>query len=422
MNTTSGLWQGRAYVLWLISDTAKGLGGSLFGFALPLIALFLTDDPVAAGIVGAVSLTLRLICTLGGGWAADRFHRIGLMIAGALLSFLLAALLLGLTVTDNLAFSSLLVVTSLMSVRGGLFDVAGESALKDLVPAHQVGRAQATNQGRDAVLQLLGGPLGGFLLGAGIWVLAAVMTLSQAVSALFAVLLGRRVSRHGYAGTQPESAPQGTGGMKQALSWLLHRREIRQILFVFTAINLGFGTGMTTVIYSLQQEGYSAAQIGLLSFWLGVSMLLGAMVSPKLIDRFPVGPLSVAGLALATAGFVLVPFMHTLPAIIATLAVCTVLIPLVNAGLLGYFMVATPTSMLGRANSIVQFLAMMAAPLAPLVAGIGLVQIGRTGTLLLSAAVCVLATLMAGLDRGARGIPRAPEWPAYAEKFEVRVS
>ncbi|MPN64112.1 hypothetical protein SDC9_211883 [bioreactor metagenome] len=65
---------------------------------------------------------------------------------------------------------------------------------------------------------------------------------------------------------------------------------------------------------------------------------------------------------------------------------------------------------------------MMAAPLAPLVAGIGLVQIGRTGTLLLSAAVCVLATLMAGLDRGARGIPRAPEWPAYAEKFEVRVS
>ena len=50
------------------------------------------------------------------------------------------------------------------------------------------------------------------------------------------------------------------------------------------------------------------------------------------------------------------------------LAGSLVLIPAVNAALMGYFMVATPSRMLGRANSASAVLSMVAMPLAPLVA------------------------------------------------------
>ena len=91
---------------------------------------------------------------------------------------------------------------------------------------------------------------------------------------------------------------------------------------------------------------------------------------------------------------------------IAILAASLFLVPSLNAGLLGYFTVATPSRLLGRANSASRVFAMGAMPLAPLIAGFGLSTIGRDGTILIAAAICLAAAILAIATPSARSSVR----------------
>ena len=113
---------------------------------LPLLALLITNDPAQAGIIGAAGLVARVLLTLAGGVLADRHRRIVLMLLGSLLGIVLAGAFTLLAIGDALTFTSLLVIDVLLAARSGLFDVAGESALKEIVPEEAMGRAQAANQ------------------------------------------------------------------------------------------------------------------------------------------------------------------------------------------------------------------------------------------------------------------------------------
>lgn len=460
------LWQNTRYLTWLLSDTSKGLAASLFGFAVPLLALIITNDPAQAGIIGGAGMVARLLTTLAGGILADRHRRILLMLIGSLLGVLLSAAFLLLALADALTFSTLLVIDVLLAARSGLFDVAGESAIKEIVPDEAMGRAQAANQGRDAALQLVGGPLGGLLLGVGGWLVGAVMALCHLVAALTAWMLrrgarrdgivdtgadadwergnpdevraGRRVEvGHADADTDALGLPTTSAGhpasashpasvvktsawteFREGFSWLLSRPDLRGVLFITTIINLGFNAAITTVIYSLQQSGYSAVFIGTLSAALGGTMLLGAIVAPMLVPRISAGTLTIVSLACATAGIVAISMITEPWLIVGVLAASVFLLPALNAALMGYFMVATPSRLLGRANSAAAVLGMGAMPLAPLIAGFGLASAGREWTVIACAVLCLVAVALAVGNRALRALPTESGWTAHATQFE----
>ncbi|EED6225561.1 MFS transporter, partial [Salmonella enterica subsp. enterica serovar Haifa] len=92
-------------------------------------------------------------------------------------------------------------------------------------------------------------------------------------------------------------------------------------------------------------------------------------------------------------------------------------LPALNAAMMGYFMVATPTRLLGRANSALGVLAMGAMPFAPLIAGFGLAGLGREGTILICAALCLIAAGLALGNRALRGLPVEARWAAHADRF-----
>ncbi|MGM7670809.1 MFS transporter [Microbacterium sp. A93] len=454
------------YITWLISDTAKGLAGGLFGFAVPLIALFVTNDPTQAGIIGAVGMTIRTVTTLLGGVLADRHRRIPMMVLGSAIGILLAGAFTLLALADALTFTTLLLLDVLLAARAGLFDVAGESALKEIVPDDAMGRAQAANQGRNAVLELAGGPLGGALLAVGGWLIGAVMAVSHAIAMVTAWMLqrsaatgasspaawenpdehaaGRSVTQ-GHAADTPDdprfptattevavsgvatataasaiSKPNAIREMTEGFRWLFSRPDLRGVLFVATIINLGFTTALTCIIYALQQQGHTPLTIGLLSSGAGVAMLIGALFAPMLVSRVPAGIIIIAGLGVSVIGvFALLP-VHAPLALAAVLGAIVLFIPAVNAALMGYFMVATPTELLGRANSASSVLGMGAMPLAPLIAGFGLSLIGRENTLLVAAALCLSAVLLAFGNRALRALPAEAGWSAHAAQFLVR--
>lgn len=435
------------YIGWLISDTAKGLASALFGFAIPLVALFVTNDPAQAGIISAVGMTTRLFTTIYGGVLADRHRRIAMMVLGSAIGIALAAAFTMLALGDALTFVTLLVVDALLAARTGLFDIAGESALKEIVPDEAMGRAQAANQGRDAVLQLAGGPLGGVLLAAGAWMIGIAMAVCHTIAAVAAWMLQRS------APSGEDAAPAGTGAapvdsdapdgsadaaasdvgivaaavaagkpnalreVREGFVWLFSRPDLRGALFVATIINLGFSTALTCVIYALQQAGQSTITIGLLSTGAGIAMLVGALIAPMLVARVRAGVVIIAGLAVSTAGVTgMIPVHDPLPLAIV-LGVTVFFIPAVNAALVGYFMVATPTELLGRANSASAVLGMGALPVAPLIAGFGLAWAGRDGTLITASALCLVSVLLAGATAGLRALPAEAGWSAHARRF-----
>ena len=80
VKTTHRLWRNTRYLTWLVSDTSKGLAAALFAFAVPLLALIVTNDPAQAGIIGGAGMVARLLTTLAGGILADRHPRIALML------------------------------------------------------------------------------------------------------------------------------------------------------------------------------------------------------------------------------------------------------------------------------------------------------------------------------------------------------
>ncbi|WP_152176176.1 MFS transporter, partial [Mycobacterium tuberculosis] len=264
-STTHRLRTNTAYLTWLVSDTSKGLASALFGFAVPLLALIVTDDPAQAGIIAGAGMVARVLLTLIGGILADRHRRILLMLLGSILGVVLAGAFTLVALAGSLTFLTLLVIDVLLAARSGLFDVAGESALKEIVPDDAMGRAQAANQGRDAALQLTGGPLGGLLLGAGGWLVGAVMTLCHLVAAVTAGLLGRQVERAGIADRGAEGdtdlrattrRPNAWREFREGFTWLLSRPDLGGVMLIMTIVNLGFNAAITTAVYALQQAGH----------------------------------------------------------------------------------------------------------------------------------------------------------------------
>ncbi|MCR2792115.1 MFS transporter [Microbacterium sp. zg.Y625] len=430
--SSESLWRNRRYLTWLASDTSKGLADALFAFALPLLTLIVTDDPAQAGIVGAVGGAVLAVTTLYGGVLADRHPRIGLMILGSTIGVVLSLAFTVLASGGSLTFATLLVLTLLLGARGGLFDMAGESAIKQIVPDAAMGRAQAANQARDAALQLAGGPLGGALLAVGGWLIGAVMMLAHLIAAITAWMLRhtRPVAHPSPAAATDavvEAVPATTAQKKTsavaeirtAFAWLFAREDLRAVLFISTIINLGFNAGLTTVLYAMQQAGHSPAVIGWLSAGAGVAMLVGAVAAPTLVPRVRAGVLAIAGLAVATAGVAVLSQLESVWSIVGVLAASVLLLPALNAALMGYSMVAVPSELLGRVNSASTVLAIGAMPLAPLIAGFGLTWAGREGTLLCCAALCAVATAMAVASRGLRSIPTESGWAAHAALFET---
>ncbi len=407
------------YLTWFASDTARELSGSLIRFAVPLVALVVTGSPAQAGVIGAVGAAVGVATTLVGGVMADQRRRATLMLVGACLGVVLAAAFAVLDAFGAWTFTLLLLMNVLLRMRDGLFDTAGETLLKDIAPDDAMGRAQAANQGRGAVLQLVGGPLGGLLLGIGGWLIGLVALVCQVISAAMALILGRHVVPARQAELAAEAQPRESFGsqLKMGLAWTFSRRDLRGVVVAATIINLGFNAATTIIIYALQQEGLSMAKIGWVSAVSGGAMLLGALCAPALIARVPAGVIVISGLAIAAGGIVALTGIESFAAILGVMAASVILIPALNAALFGYFMVAVPSDLLGRASSAVQVLSMAAMPLAPIVAGFGLAHLGRAGTLMIAAMLCVIAAGVALSNRGIRSLPVEKQWADHATQF-----
>ncbi|HZD66629.1 MAG TPA: MFS transporter [Acidimicrobiales bacterium] len=296
---------GRLIVVVVLADMGIGL-------AIPLWALRARDLGLSLAMTGLLVSLLgagRLLASLAGGLASDRWGRRRVLVVG-LACLGLAALGGGLTPVA----SSLFPLRLLEGVGWELMAVTGVSALADLVrdEARQgalAARYQAARRGSQAISPLLGGVLG------------ITVGIPRAFDAYAGLALLAAVLAWRLLPPLPAGGPRG-GGRRGSRALLADPGfgAIGVLGFFLTGTDLAFQQLLVPTLG--RNEGLSTLGIGaVLASFGAVLAAISLGVGGRLIDRFGARlPLGV-GVSVAALGYALVPGLHGFAGLVAGLAV-----------------------------------------------------------------------------------------------------
>src|SRR6478609_6865762 len=359
------LLRNRSYMLLMSGLTAESLGAGIALFAVPLVAYGLTGSVVQAGVVAAVGQVGALLATLPAGVVADRVDRRRLVVAAGAVGGVLWA-----------------------TVVGALVDPATSGAFRSVVPVPQLPTALAAAQGRDAAASLLAGPVGGVL-----YAVAHAVPLAAAAVGHLATAVCTWLVREPLDGDVAEArATRPVAALREGLRFVWSVPLFRALLGLFVVINVAFGGLMVGINLELVRTGTAPFLIGLVDLAVGVGVLVGAVLAPRLVARFRAGALVVVALGVLAAGAVVMAALGSYTGYLVVLPFAVLLVPAVNAGLSGYAAAITPPQMQGRLSSVMGLTGLAAGPLVPLV-GSGLLDRYGVGVALAVLAGLLVATV-----------------------------
>nr|WP_202387986.1 MFS transporter [Nocardioides flavescens] len=398
-------------VLW-VGQTVNLLGTRVSMFVFPLVAYALTGSALLAGLAGAAELLGTALALLPAGVVADRVDRRRVLRWAAGSGVVLYASLVVAVALDALTLAHLLVVGVLTGAAAGLFAPAENAAIPAVVPTSQLPSALSRNAARERVADLVGGPLGGALYAVG---RAAPFLFDAVTFALAWVLLGRL--RTDLRPTPRTSATRGSArrDLIAGFRFVWSRPLFRTLAVWGMGANLAVNAVFVAATLRLVQDGFPAWQIGLVETAAGLSGIAGAVVAPRLIACVRTGRLTVV-VAWSFVPLLLPMVCWSHPAVVAAaLALGVFLNPAGNAGIAAYRMSVTPPELVGRVQSVSQFLSWSTMPLAPVLAGALLAGLGGRATVAALAVLTALVALLPTLSRAVRDVPRPDAWAAQAD-------
>jgi MFS family permease len=398
--------------LW-VGQTVSELGTRVSLFVLPLITYAMTGSTLLAGVAGGLDLLGTALVLLPGGLLADRCDRARVLRGAALAGFLLYASLVGAGLAGALTLPHLFAVAVLTGMASGLMTPAESAAVRSVVPTEQLPSALAQMQARQHVASLVGGPLGGALYAVARWVPFLLDTLSF----LLAYVLLRRLRTDLRPAVRRAAESRGTRReLTEGFTYLWSRPLFRTLLLYSVGTNLTLNALFVAAELRLVQAGFPAWQIGLVGTAAGVSGVLGAVAAPRLVARFPTGPLTVL------VAWSFVPLMVPVvvwnhPAVVAAaLSTGVFLNPTGNTGMSSYKLTHVPAELVGRTQSVGQFVGWSTLPLAPAVGGGLLAALGGPAAIGALAVATALVALVPTLSRHVWSVPRPGQWQEHWER------
>ncbi|HEY2767804.1 MAG TPA: MFS transporter [Solirubrobacteraceae bacterium] len=194
-----GVLASRDFRLLFAGRSVSLLGDGAFLVALAWQAYTISNAPSALSLLG-IAMTVPLIALLlFGGVVSDRHNRRRVMLIADLLRAVVLALLGALAMSGALRLWQMMVLVALYGGAQAFFDPASDAILPELLPANQLGEANALEQVvRPLALRLAGPALGGILvgtLGAGSAFFVDAATFLASASALWAMSSGGTAAR-----------------------------------------------------------------------------------------------------------------------------------------------------------------------------------------------------------------------------------
>lgn len=358
------LRRNRGFRLLWIGQVLSDTGTEAAFIAYPLLILALTNSAAIAGLVGTVSLVVRLILGLPGGAVSDRLDRRLTMIVCDTVRAAVLAVLVVLVLLHLVTWPIVLAIAAIDGGAGVLFDPSASAALPAIVADEQLERAWAATEARTYAAGLMGPALGGFLFGLG----RAVPFAADAASYLVSAAAVSRI--RGKFRAEPSGRKALWREVIDGLHLVWHNPLLRAVVIQAPLVNFAFNGALFTITLALRRHGTAPGIIGLTQAGIAVGGLLGAIIAPRLQGRLPLRRLVIVMTTVGTAMFGVAALL--LPSTLVALPVAAniLLAPAGNAALIAAMQRATPDDMRGRVNSTVLQAALSLTTLAPLTSGL----------------------------------------------------
>lgn len=399
------------YRRWFVGDSLSAVGSAVSLIAFPLLILAVTGSTSLAGTIEALILVVRVLANTPAGVLADRVDRRRIILTGAALMILLYAALAVAVALGVGTIVAIVVIMPLTAAVGAVLGIAVDAMLKRIVEGPDFPLASGLEQARTSAITLLGAPLGGFL-----FTLRSFLPFAVNAASYLGLAIAVLLVRADFSPSRSGRARERQSVRSRAYFALAGFRAIGTIpavgplLGMSILANFAFTGMMATLVYFWAQSGVSPALIGLISTAATAGMLVGALVAGRAAQRLPGGVLVIVSLSVFVLAAIVIAIAPVGPFAVGALFVATLGSPFMNAVTGGYMAVSVADEQQGRVHAAATTLSMIAMPLAPLAAGIGLDLASVHVVLAAFAAACALALLPLLCSRTARGLGPSTSW------------
>ncbi len=357
------LARNRDFLLFQAGQLLSTAGSSLSGVAYPLLVLSLTHSPAKAGLVSFARLVAAPVLALPAGIVSDRFDRRRIMLASdAVRAIALAGL--AVVVWHHAALWPIPLLAFVEGAGDTFFGACLGGVLRSVVPAAALPTAVSVQQGRVAVVGIVGPPVGGVLFHVARALPFGVDALSYAFS--FAAISAMRTPFQ-----QPrEPRPlRIRADLAEGFRFLWTQPFLRATSFFYAVGNFTIPAFLFVVLVVARSHGLSGGEIGILLALFSACILLGSLLGGVARRRLSLRTVVMleAYSGLLAVLFLIEPNVYLL---LGTLLPLAFVLPITDSYVIAHRLAATPDRLLGRAEAARLTIARTAAPLGSLAAGV----------------------------------------------------
>jgi hypothetical protein len=364
-------------LLW-VGQAVSLIGDQFYLIALPWLVLILTGDPLALGLVLALTAVPRALFMLVGGALTDRFSPRMLMILSNSMRLMVVVIMTSLVLTASIETWMLYIFALTFGLADAMFYPAQFSILPQMVERWQLKAANSLVQAATQVSLFLGPVLAGVVIAifggssedlSGIGIAFSLDAITFLVSLLTLFLI--RIER------EPEREEiDFLSSIKQGLSFIIRSPGLRIMFLILAMTNLlvagPFDVGIPVLADSRLPGG--AAAFGILMSAFGGGSLIGITVAGMLpeprIGRFGyIMVLIIILFGIGTAGFAFADSIYTAGAITFSMGL---MIGYVDILIITWVQHGTPMNLMGRMMGMMMFSSAGLLPISLAISGAAL--------------------------------------------------
>ncbi|MEU5881421.1 MFS transporter [Spirillospora sp. NPDC047279] len=378
----------RDFLLLWIGAGCTALGLRIGVITYPLLVLWQSGSPSAAGWVGFAALAPNLVVQLPAGVLVDRYDRRRLMLACDAGCALSTASVAAALVTGAASWTFLMIVAFAQGSLGVVYQLAERSAVRHVVVAGHLSQALSRNEARSRAAALLGQPLG-----TGLYALERTLpfvfsTLFHMVSFAMLLMLRKRLQADSERTREGIRAEISAGAV-----WVWRHGFLRDVMLLIAISNMLFQGLNLALMVILAEGGRSAAMVGPIAALSGVGGLVGALTCGAWTSRLTLRALIVGGLSVWAVLIAPIAVTGDPVPLGALFCVSGYIGGLINVTGALYMVRATPDELMGRVGGFVTLIALGPVGLGSLAAGQALDLFGSAWTV---AGMSVIMAVLGG--------------------------
>lgn len=371
------------HALWA-SMAVSSVGDGALAAAMPLLAAYLTRDPIGVAAVSVgTSLPWFVVGVFAGAWV-DRLPRRRVLVVADVVRATALIALVALVVLGHATIPALALLAFLLTSGQVFFDAAAQAALPQVLGRETavLGKANGRLFATQTVgASLAGPPIGGAVFAVAPWAPFAIDAASFAASAGFVLGVPRAPAP---AGGDRLSIRQS---VREGFAYLFASRRLLTLAVALTAFNVGFNLAdATLVLFAQENLGVTDGAFGLLlAAMSGGAIVVGAL-SSRILKRWGTSGAVVASGLLQAAAWAILAFASNVWVAGAALAVAGAASTLVTVAAVSERQSIVPDELLGRVTSAFRLIGNGFAPLGGVAGGLLATAAGLRAPMLAAAA------------------------------------